>query len=275
MAAESVSASEFHELAARYEALEKQANSLLAAIGRGRAIRNILLLALLVLVGALTYTIYQMGNRLTSPKFMAELTDGARHRMEKNGPEVQKQLVALYEKSNPILLKAFQERAEKDQPKFIAAAEKEWPVFQKDLEKRFEEKLLDQYKNAIAAGKPELERICPELKSNPEQYKKLEAGLFGVAERMVDKYYTQNIPPRFEKLDVNWRTYPAAPKAQEGDPSIGMQIVGHLYELLAVAFAKGDALAAVVDMPEKKPPVRRTGPSKAPTKTGSEAKKGG
>jgi hypothetical protein len=275
MATESVSAGEFQELAVRYEALERQANNLLAAMSRGRAIRNVLLLALLVLVGALSFTIYQMGNRLRSEKFMIELSNVALARTKANEEAVKKQLLMLYEKSNPILMQAFQKQAEKDQPKYVAAAEKEWPVFQKDLEKRFEERLLDQYKNAIAAGKPELERICPELKGNPEQYKKLEEGLFGVAERMVDKYYTQNIPPRFAKLDVNWRTYPAAAKSREDEPSIGMQIVGHLYELLAVAFAKGDALAAVVDMPEKKPPVRQAAPTNAPTKTGTDTKKGG
>src|SRR5687767_14429111 len=129
MASETVSASEFNDLAGRYEALERQANNLLAAMSRGRAIRNVLLLALLVLVGVLVFTLYQMGNRLTSPKFMAELSDGAMVRVERNGPAVQKQLLALYETSNPVLAKAFQQQAEKDQPKYVAAAEKEWPEF--------------------------------------------------------------------------------------------------------------------------------------------------
>jgi hypothetical protein len=244
-------------------------------MSRGRAIRNVLLLALLVLVGALTYTIYQMGSRLSSPKFMAELTDGAKARMEKNGPGVQKHLVALYEKSNPILMKAFQERAEKDQPTYVKKAEEEWPKFQAELQKRFEERVLEQYKNAIVEGRPELERICPELKANPEKYKKLEDGLISATERAVDKTWVQQVHPRFQKLDLNWRTYPSAPKTRDGEPSVVMQIAGHGMELLAIAFAKGDALAAMVDMPEPKAPVRGSAPSKATTKTGADSKKGG
>ena len=281
MATESVSASEFNDLAARYEALERQANNLLAAMSRGRAIRNILMLALLVLVGALSYTIYQMGTRLTSPKFMKELADNGQKRMEKNSQTVQKHLVALYEKSSPVLMKAFQDRAEKDQPKFVAACEKEWPKFKEDFQKRLEERVRDQYKQAVAEMRPQLEEIAPELKSDPAKLAKLEEGLVNAADRAVNKMIVQQVEPRFEKLETNWRTYPAAPAPREGDMSVGEQIIGHAMELLAVAFAKGDALAAMVDTPDTKAPMRRAAPpskksdgGKAPIEASNNAKKG-
>jgi hypothetical protein len=274
MASETVSAGEFNDLAARYEALERQANNLLAAMSRGRAIRNILLFALLVLVAALVYTLYQMGNRLSSPKFMAELTDRAMVQVEKNGPAVQKHLLALYETSSPVLAQAFKDRAEKDQPKYVKKAEEEWPKLQKGLHERLEEQLLEQYKKAIADVRPELEAMCPELKSDPRKYDELEKGLVGAAERSIDKTIVKHIDPRFQKVDVNWRTYPAAPKPRDGDPSVGMQLVGHLLELLGTAFSQGDALAAMIEVPSKKPVNDRTH-EKAPAKTEPNAKKGG
>jgi hypothetical protein len=275
MATESVSASEFNELASRYEALERQANSLLAAMSRGRSIRNFLMLALLVLVGALCWTLYSMGNRLRSEKFMLELSNLATERMEKNGPAVQKHLVTLYEKSSPILTAAFQKRAEEDQPKYVAAAEKEWPEFKKSFETKLEERFRDQYKLIVADCKPELEKACPELKTNPDKYRKVEEGLVGAAERVVDKLWKQRVEPPFTKLEANWASYPEAPKAKDDEPSIGMQIVGHGFELLAIVFARGEGLAAFVDMPEKKPLVRPVGPGKEATKSDANAKKGG
>src|SRR5205085_2575338 len=102
--------------------------------------------------------------------------------------------------SNPILVKAFQDQAQKDQPKYVKKAEAEWPLFQADLQKRFEERLLEQYKEALAKGRPELERICPELKTNPEKYKQLEDGLVSATQRAVDKTWVQQVNPRFEAL---------------------------------------------------------------------------
>jgi len=269
MATESVSASEFNELASRYEALERQANSLLSAMSRGRTIRNFLLLALLVLVGALCYTMYSMANRLTSPKFMAELTDGAKVRMEKNGPAVQKQLLAVYERSSPTLIAAFKAQAEKDQPKYVKAAEDEWPKFKSAFEQKMEEKVRDQVKALIVASKPELEHIAPELKTDAKKYEQLELGLVGAAERVVDKQVNQRVLPQLDKLQLNWSHYPMAPAAKPGDESIGMQIVGHMFELLGIAFAKGDGLAAIVEIPNQKPK------SSFPKKSDDNAKKGG
>jgi hypothetical protein len=250
MATQPVSASEFQELVARYEALERQANGLLGALNRGRWIRNFLVLLLVALVAILCYTLYTTYKKITSPEFVKQLTDMGMERINKKDGPLQKEAVALYERSSPVLMKAFQERAEKDQPKFVKKAEEEWEPFKKDLEKKMIERVEEQYKVVLGKCKEPLEKAVPELRSNPAMYQRLEDGLITGTRKAIDKVLDGKIRPSFDKMEKNWIAYPAAPEPKPDEPSTGTQIVGHMVELLSTAMAKGDALSALVEEPK-------------------------
>jgi vacuolar-type H+-ATPase subunit H len=225
--------------AKQVEELMRVCASLNRALERARWIRLLLLVATVVFVGVACFMFYSLGAELKSEANLEKLKGLAQERLTKNSDTYMKEVTALIEHSSPVVTDAFQKQLKKDLPSYLHAAGQERGKFieemQTELAKRLDEhygKVLDRHEKLIKAEFPKI--------SDDEQ-RNMMANLHMAVEKLVKKYYVEELRKQLLALYDGWDQFPQSPATAAGEPPLNEQFIGELLELLKVILTENEA----------------------------------
>ena len=125
------------------------------------------------------------------------------------------ELQTLYENAGPKIQEAFQEQMNKDMPKYAHSMEKEREAFLNTLKAQLETKLHGQYEQLLKEQQKTLETEFKDV--DPEKNKRMMANINRAVERLVKKYYVDELESQFRQLYQTWDSFPAAEPLKPGD----------------------------------------------------------
>jgi hypothetical protein len=212
------------------EAVLHESAQLAAGLRRARRVRLVLFLAIVVFLGGAGWVAYAKASDFASPKNLNRLGEEARASWEQRQDFYMKQAQMLLDKLSPPLSKAFSEQATKDTPKFLKAVEKERQPFldhlQDEFSKRLNKRLTSMQPRYINLLKEEF----PTLKDAKRQAQMAE-NVTAAVEKLVKKYYVDQLRDEVLMLYNAWDTFPPAAAAARGEASLEEQFVEALLKL--------------------------------------------
>lgn len=218
---------------AQVDALLRECDSLRASLGKARMARSLLLLLLLGFVGVAGYILYDLWRTIDNfrgPPNVEKIQRIASERLSKNSERYMTQVQDLANKVAPVLSTAFLERAQNDMPQYMNGLQQQREVLAERLQVRLagllEDRLkraMDKHVNLIAAEIP--------VAKDKEQQDRLMANMHVVAERLVQKYYIDDLKRQLETLYDSWDHFPAA---EPGGPDVKLseQFIDELLQML-------------------------------------------
>jgi len=224
------------------EALMRECESLTGAIAQARAIRRFLMLALLLVAIGVSVMFYQLYKSVTDKENLDHLTATIQSRLASRSDTYMREVRFFVDSTTPVITDAFYKQSTKDLPLLMQGVEKERADFVVSLQERFVKTLSDHYDGMIAKHEAILIRELPEAKDD-EVRKKLVANLHVVFERMVKKYYADELKAKLTGLYDAWDHFPAAEKPAEGDPALEQQFIGVLLEAVSHRLAESSQAA--------------------------------
>ena len=230
--------------AEQVDALVRDFEALNQALSRSRQIRLIFLVLAVLLVGASTYAFYELANKFSGQENREKLLEVAQSRLSQRSDFYMKEVEKLVTKSTPVLTEAFSKQAKNDLKKYMTGVGKERDEFVAKLGTRVQatldkhsQALLDKHQAILAKEFP--------VANDPEVKKRVVANLHAVFEKMVKKYYADELNGQMVKLYDSFDQFPAAPRPAAGDPSVEDQFIACLIDLLKLRLTEADAGAAL------------------------------
>jgi hypothetical protein len=217
--------------AEQLEAVLRQTNALSAAFKRAQQVRLIAFLVLVLFVAGLGWVVVAKAKAFASEKNLEKIADIAGKHLEKNQDKYLKQMQILVDKVSPPISKAFYAQAKKDSPQLFNTIEKERQPFLDDLEGKFRGHLVRRYDHLQPRYENILKQEFPQFK-DPKQQKRMQAHFQRAVQKLLDKYYVDDLRKEMEKLFVTWDNFPAA-DIKKGEPPVEDQFLESLMVLLS------------------------------------------
>ena len=225
------------------EALQRDCAALMRALERARTVRTVLLVAMLVFVAAAAGMFYSLGRRLQDKENLDRLRTLAEERLAKNSDRYLGELRLLVDHASPVLTDAFYKRAKEDLPSFLHAAGQERERFAQEMQARVAERLDAQYRRALERHRKLLEAEFPRVKDK-ELHQQMVGNLALACDRLVKKYYVDELQGQLVGLYDAWDHFPAADAPGKGGPALEDLFIAHLLELLTLKLTETQSLAA-------------------------------
>jgi hypothetical protein len=190
-----------------------------------------LFLALLVFVVVLGVVVIGKVNALTSEENLKKLADAASRRLEKKKDHYMKQLEMLVDKVQPPLTKAFMSQAQKDMPLYLKVLDKERKPLLDNLRAKFSDQLDKRYKTVQPRYEKVLAEEFPQSK-DPKVRERMVANLDLAMQKLLKKYYVNDLEAEFQHLNDTWDHFPAASAPGKGELPTEEQFTAALWDLL-------------------------------------------
>jgi hypothetical protein len=217
--------------AAMLEAVARESAALAAAHRQARTVRLCLFLAVVAFIVVIAVYVVRKVNHLQSEenldKMMASLQEGFGNRTD----DYRRQLLSLVNKVKPELIKAVMEQAKKDQKLYKDALDKQRPIFTKNLEEKFEERINKHYASMEKEYDKILKDEFPQTKDE-KLHQQAETNLKRAVKKMLQQYYVLDLKAELETLLKTWDSFPPAPGRQAGEMPLEDQFLDSLLELL-------------------------------------------
>jgi hypothetical protein len=230
--AEGEAGSEMHTLSVRVSELE-------LALQRGKWIRLALFLGLLGFMGAVTWGLVQLANRVRSKQYLEAIAAIGQKQMEQRAPTLQKEVEQLTQMATPILSQAFSEQAKADMPLFIGSLDKERDAFINNFKEGLRAKLNQSYDASLNDKMAIIRQVLPEIE-DPIVQERLEKNLKSALEQLIEKYYIAEIDVQAKDMFAQWEGFPSAPSAGP-DQRLEDMLLGNLLELASYKLSRPDA----------------------------------
>lgn len=234
--------------AAQVEALIRECDALRDALGRANTVRRILIVGLLLFVAATGAMFYDMARRIGSRENLDDVTRRVQERLAGRSDSYMKEVQLLVDRSTPVITDAFYKQAKKDMPLYLSGVEEQRTVFVENLRARAEKALAEHYDKVIAKHEETLRKEFPKAE-DPEVRKRLVANLHAVFERLIRKYYIDDLNGQMVALYDNWDHFPAADVPGRDDPRLEDQFIGTLLEIVKQKVTEDAALATATTGP--------------------------
>jgi hypothetical protein len=218
--------------AAKVESVLSECESLMAALGMARWTRRLLLVGLLAFALGSVYYFYGLLSKVTSKESIDELTRTVQDRLAGQSDTYMREVQSLVEKSTPVVTDAFYSRAKADLPKLLQGVEKERDKFVANLKGRTEAMLAEHYDAMIKKNEQLLIKELPEVE-DAEVRKRLVANLHVVFERMIKKYYADELNSRLVAMYDRWDHFPAAERSPGDETRLEDQFIATLLDMLS------------------------------------------
>jgi hypothetical protein len=222
------------------EAVLHESAALAAGLRRGRTLRLILFLVIVVVLAGVGWAAYSEAKEFTSDKNLARLGDVAQRKLEQKQDYYMKQVQDLVKQLSPPLTKAFRDQATKDSPRFLKAVEKERQPFQEHVQTEFEQRLNKRLESLQPRYVRLLKEEFPLLKEEKQQVD-MAKNLAKAMERLLKKYYVDDLHDEFLMLFNAWDNFPVAQEAASGQSSLEDQFIDALKKLLAHRLTHADS----------------------------------
>lgn len=233
MTSKETATTENEALSARAAALEQEVAALKGSVRRASRIRLLLLLAVVVFLAGSVWMFYGLAKDFGSKENLDLLTAKAKERAESSSDQARKELEALIQHCQPVLVKAFQERAQADMPKYQEALAKEGDELAKNLEAELRAKLDSRYREAAKKYQGILQEEFPEL-DDPELTVQLYASITDIMERLAEKYYSEQLERELKEMSETWERLEMAELPAQGDPALEQQFMASLLQVAAL-----------------------------------------
>jgi len=225
----------------RAEALEQEIAMFKKAVSRGRTVRLLLLLMICALIAAAVWTFYRLALEFGSRENLDLLAERARVRLDASADPAMKELQTLVDNCTPVLTTAFRERAEADMPKYTEALAAERDLLVANLQARLQEKVNDRYRQAETKYQAILQEEFPET-DDPELIVQTYASIEQILEKLLQKYYSEELGREIEELSLAWEEFEMAELPDEGQPPLEQQLIASLLRLGALRLEKAPDL---------------------------------
>lgn len=233
MSSEKPATTENEALSAKAAALEQEVAALKVSVRRASRIRLLLLLAVVVFLAGSIWMFYSLAMELGSQENRNLLAEKARERAAASSDQARQHLQALIKHCQPVLIKAFQERAQADMPKYQEALAKEREELARNLETRLRGQLESRYQEASKKYQGILQEEFPEL-DDPELTVQLYAGITQIMEKLAEKYYSEQLESELQEMSQTWDQLEMAELPGQGDPVLEQQLTASLFVLAAM-----------------------------------------
>ena len=219
------------------EALMRECESLTGAIAQASRIRRFLIFALLLVAVGVSVMFYQLYKSVTEKENLDHLAATVQERLISQSDTYMREVRTFVDSTTPVITDAFYRQSTKDLPLLMQGVEKERADFIVSLQECLIKTLGEHYDGMIAKHEAILIRELPETKDG-EVRRKLVANLHVVFERMVQKYYADELKAKLTGLYDAWDHFPAAEKPAQGEPELEQQFIGVLLEAVSHRLAE-------------------------------------
>lgn len=215
------------------EAIVDESARLMKELAFSRKIRRLLMLGFLLFVGVSGWKFYELYQRVRSPENLNEITRLAQTKLQDNSDRYAKEVQTLVEQATPIITEAFYKQAKQDLPAFLRRAGEQRDILVTNLQERLTTRMDEHYHGILDRHEKILEEELPSAK-DPEARQRLRTNLGIVFDRMVQRYYGDELKGQLVALYDRWDHFPAAAEPTgPGEPSLEDQFIGTLLDLLA------------------------------------------
>jgi hypothetical protein len=194
--------------------------------------RRLLVLGFLAFAVGSAYFFYDLIARIKSKENVERVTQAVQNRLTGQSDTYFREVQSLVDKSTPVVTDAFYSRAKTDLPLLLQGVEKERDQFISSLKGRVETVLAEHFDAMIAKNEDLLTKELPEVQ-DPEIRKRLVANLHVVFERMIKKYYAEELSNRLVLLYDAWDSFPAAERIAGDATRLEDQFIASLLDMLA------------------------------------------
>jgi hypothetical protein len=216
----------------KVESVLNACDSMISALKTARWARNLLLLGFLAFALGSAYVFYDMYARVRSQENLDRVTQAVQDRLAGQSDTYFREVQSLVDKSTPIVTDAFYTRAKTDLPLLLQGVEKERDQFIDSLKGRVQNVLAEHFDAMVSKNQDLLVKELPEVK-DPEIHKRLVANLHVVFERMIKKYYADELNHRLVSMYDAWDRFPAAERIAGDTTRLEDQFIASLLDMLA------------------------------------------
>jgi hypothetical protein len=241
------------------EALQQEAAALQRSLSQARVLRLGLFVALLAFVIVVVLAFYRLGTRLQSEENMSALAKAAEARLAQRGDFFTRELQMLVENTGPVLSDAFSTQARKDLPQLLQSVEKEGDGLVDELSAQLTAKLDSHYQHLLDRHEKILKEEFP-LVDDAVTQRRMMTNLHVAVDRLVKKYYIDQLQEETSKLYDQWSSFPAAAASASADVTTEDQFIETLLQLLSYKLTHASVAADLR-------PIVNPGPTPAPKKS--------
>jgi hypothetical protein len=229
-------------IAPHIEAVRRETAALTAALARGRRIRLVLMMVLVVFILIVCGVFYRLGTDFTDERNLDRMVQVAQNRLERNSDRYMKEVQLLIDHSSPPLTEAFGAQVKKDLPRFFQTMEQERDVLAKSLHDQLSKKLEAHYQQLISQQDRILKAEFP-LIEDPKTHERMSANIDLALQKLVKKYYIEQLDAQTKSLFEAWDQFPAAELSKAGQPSVEDRFLAALIEMLKFKLSRTDRLS--------------------------------
>jgi hypothetical protein len=228
---------------AQVESLVRECSALRGARGRARAVRWIVLLALLAFVGVTCWAFWGLVRELGSPSYLNALTEAARQRMEKRSDFYMEQGQTLVKNVSPAVTEAFTAQFQSDLPAYLKALETEYPPFVEELKREVPARFEGRARRSLERLQAVMAEEIPAL-GDEALAQRLTDNLGRAFDRWNERYAVDAIQSRMRALSDRWDQFPMAEPRGADEPPLEDRLVAELTDLLEHRLVERDRPAS-------------------------------
>ena len=239
------------------EAIVQESARLLENLARARTVRRFVLLGFVAFVAVISVLFYRLYQRIRSEEYVREITRIAQTRLADNSERYSREVQTLIDQAAPLITDAFYKQAKQDLPEFLRRAGEQRDLLVTNLQERLTKRMDEHFRTVLDRHEKILQEELPSAK-DPEVYERLRLHLGLVFDRMVQRYYGDELKALLIALYDSWDHFPAAPPPTgPEDPPLEDQFLGGLLELLTQKLTQsqtGAVAASETTVPAVAPP---------------------
>lgn len=238
MTSDSPPTTENQALLTKIGAIEQEIAAVKKTVRRASFTRLSLLLLVLAFLAGAVWMFYGLALEFGSKENRDLLAVKAQERANQSSQPALRELRALFENSKPVLIEAFQKQVETDTPKYTEVFTRERDKLRANLEVRLGEKITARYKEAGDRYQQILREEFPQTE-DPDLLVRLYASIEQIMEKLVQKYYSEQVRQELQELQTTWDEFDMADLPGEGEIPLQQQFVASLLQLAADNLERG------------------------------------
>ena len=232
----------------RIQNVQKQVTDLQNALQATRQTRNLLVLALLAVLGITGGLFYNLANRLQDAAYQEALGAAAQKYLDQNTAEYMKEVQLLVDHVGPNLSDAFMDQVKKDTPLYTQAIDKQRQLLMDNLEERLALTLDEHYEETLKNYEAIIVQEFPAAEDDTTR-RRITENFRAALNEMVKEYYIEEFRTELQALYDAWDGFPIADTPDEGDLALEDQLVGTLLNLVSLKLSSSGTDVAAVTAP--------------------------
>lgn len=232
MSTENSPTAENEALLKKIGALGDEVKAMKTSMRRASLTRLLLLFLVLALLFGSIWMFYKLAMRFASKENIELLTNKATLRLNESADKAREQLDGLVSHCTPVLTEAFSEQAQADMPKYTEVVNEQRDLLVKNLEARLTERINARWETANTRYEAMLREEFPQI-DDSELLVQMYSTLEQIMEKLVDKYYSDQIREEIEGVCNTWNDFEMAEVPATGELPLEQEFLAALLHLAA------------------------------------------